>query len=388
MSSPGTGSLFTMDAVGPSPELRVALEPRAIARRLAIPGALAAVAAAALVIAGGPLQTFADALGRALDADPRWVVAAAAFELASFAGYIALLWLVAGRESRRMNLRASAEITLGGAGVTRLMPTAGVGGAALTLLALRRAGMSTEHAARTLFTFLVTLYSVFLAGIAISGGLLATGVVGSQGPASLAAVPGALAFAAILACLALGWRARHGGPSLKPGKVGALLSGGRLIGGGVRDGLVMLRRPDARVLGAIAWWTFDAAVLWAMLHAFGAPPSLAVVALAYFVGQAGNTLPIPGAVSGGIVGLLVAFGVGADVALVSVLAYRSVAIWLPAGIGLATLPSLRATLARWKDADAQIAEPDEAPHAPVVELVPPAARCVPARVPAREAVAA
>jgi Zn-dependent alcohol dehydrogenase len=56
-------------------------------------------------------------------------------------------------------------------------------------------------------------------------------------------------------------------------------------------------------------------------------------------------------VSGGIVGVLVAFGVGADVALASVLAYRSVAIWLPAGIGLATIPSLRATLARWKAED-------------------------------------
>ena len=57
-----------MDAVGPSPDLRISLEPRAIARRLAIPAAFAAIAAAALVIAGGPLQTFADALGRALDA--------------------------------------------------------------------------------------------------------------------------------------------------------------------------------------------------------------------------------------------------------------------------------------------------------------------------------
>ncbi len=147
----------------------------------------------------------------------------------------------------------------------------------------------------------------------------------------------------------LGYRARGMTDALRPGRIGALLSGGRLIGGGVRDGLVMLRRPDLRMLGAVAWWVFDAAVLWAMLHAFGAPPSLAVVALAYFLGQAGNTLPIPGAVSGGIVGVLVAFGVGADVALASVLAYRSVAIWLPAGIGLATLPSLRATLTRWKD---------------------------------------
>ncbi len=71
-----------MDAVGPSPDLRIALEPRAIARRLAIPAAFAAIVAAVLVVAGGPLQTFADALRRALDADPRWVVAAVGFELA------------------------------------------------------------------------------------------------------------------------------------------------------------------------------------------------------------------------------------------------------------------------------------------------------------------
>jgi hypothetical protein len=233
------------------------------------------------------------------------------------------------------------------------------------------------------------LYSVFLAAIAVSGGLLATGVVSSRGSVAIAAVPGALAALAIVACLVLGYRARGMTDALRPGRIGALLSGGRLIGGGVRDGLVMLRRrPDPRVLGALAWWTFDAAVLWAMLHAFGAPPSLAVVALAYFVGQAGNTLPIPGAVSGGIVGVLVAFGVGADVALASVLAYRSVAIWLPAGIGLATIPSLRATLARWKAEDEAGVQVEEVATAQPVELFPvaPAPVCaVPVR---REPIAA
>ena len=371
-----------MDAVGPSPDLRISLEPRAIARRLAIPAGFALVVAAALVIAGGPLQTFADALGRALDADPRWVVAAVGFELASFAGYVLLLWLIAGRVSPRMNLRASTQITLGGAGVTRLLPTAGVGGAALTLWTLKRSGLATQEAARTLFAFLVMLYSVFLGAIAISGGLLATGLVSSRGSVAIAAVPGALAALAIVACLVLGYRARGMTDALRPGRIGALLSGGRLVGGGVRDGLVMLRRPDPRVLGAFAWWIFDAGVLWAMLHAFGAPPSIAVVALAYFVGQAGNTVPIPGAVSGGIVGVLVAFGVGADVALASVLAYRSVAIWLPAGIGLATIPSLRATLARWKaedEADAQ----DEAVVTPLPVVRYPAAAAPACAVPVR-----
>jgi hypothetical protein len=36
-----------------------------------------------------------------------------------------------------------------------------------------------------------------------------------------------------------------------------------------------------------------------------------------------------------------------DLALVSVLAYRSVAIWLPAPIGLVALSGLRKTVARW-----------------------------------------
>jgi hypothetical protein len=84
-----------------------------------------------------------------------------------------------------------------------------------------------------------------------------------------------------------------------------------------------------------------------MLDAFGAGVPLLVVVLAYFVGQAGNLIPVPGAVSGGIGGVLLAFGVDADLAIVSVLGYRAVAIWLPAPVGLAALTSLRATLARW-----------------------------------------
>ena len=75
----------------PAPEnVLPQLDLRALARRAALPAALAAVAVAVLVLAGGPLQAFADALGRVLDADPRWVVAGAAFELISFAGYVAL----------------------------------------------------------------------------------------------------------------------------------------------------------------------------------------------------------------------------------------------------------------------------------------------------------
>jgi uncharacterized membrane protein YbhN (UPF0104 family) len=313
------------------------LDVRELGRRAALPAAALGVGAAALIVAGGPMQAFADALHRAVEADPRWVAAAAAFEVLSFVGYIALLWLVAGRATPRMGPRESLQVTLGGAAATRLLPTAGVGGAALTLWALRKTGIGTRAAGRTLLTFLVLLYSVFLGAIAITGALLATE---GSGPTTLAALPAAAAALAIAVALGLGLRTPAQGAS-------RIRSGARLLGEAVGDAVRFVRTPDARLAGAIAWWAFDAAVLGAMLHAFGAAPSLLVFVFAYFVGQAGNTVPIPGAVSGGIVGVLLAFGVDADAALVSVLGYRCVAIWLPAPIGLVALTSLRKTLASW-----------------------------------------
>jgi uncharacterized membrane protein YbhN (UPF0104 family) len=157
-------------------------------------------------------------------------------------------------------------------------------------------------------------------------------VAAGHGPLALTAVPAAAALVAIAVALALG-HSRHA------------------LGAAVRDALRLLGSGDARLLGAVAWWAFDAAVLWAMLHALGAPPAPAVVVLAYLVGQVANTLPLPGAVSGGMVALLVAFGVEPDLAIAAVLAYRAVAIWLPAPFGLLALARLRGTTGRWRAED-------------------------------------
>ena len=362
-----------------------ALDLRALARRAAVPAALAAVVVAALVVAGGPLRAFADAFGRAVDADPRWVVAAATFEVLSFVGYVSLLWLVGSRASNRLDLRASTQITLGGAGATRLLPTGGVGGAALTIWAFRRAGLGTRGATRTLLAFLVVLYTVFLGSIAISGGAIALGISHAHGPLALSALPAAAAVAAMAAGLALAAFAK---PFSTDAATAAPVIGARslvarvraaagdtpaALGTGIRDALALVRSGDPRLLGALAWWGFDAAVLWSMLHALGAPPSLAVVVLGYFVGQVANTIPVPGAVSGGMVGVLLAFGVDPALALAAVLAYRSVAIWLPASVGLAALNGLRRTTARWSAEDAPaetVAAPERRPAARPLPLRP------------------
>ena len=312
-----------------------------LARRLRVPAlALLAVVIVAIVV-GGPARAFLDALRRALEADPRWVLAAIGFELLSFVGYIALLWHVAGRAAPRFGLRESYQTTLAGAAATRLLPTAGAGGAALTLWTLQKAGHKGRHGARTLLTFLVILYAVFLSAILVAG---IAAVAAGTGPISLGLIPATGAGVAMLIAVGLGLlRPRDG--------AGRVRTGAHVMGHAVRDAAGLVRGADPRLLGALAWWGFDLAVLWAAFHAVGAPPAVSTLVLGYFLGQVANTIPIPGAASGGLIGVLIASGVAPDLALAAVMSYRAIAIWLPAPAGAHALAGLRRTATRWSAED-------------------------------------
>jgi uncharacterized membrane protein YbhN (UPF0104 family) len=277
---------------------------RELLHRLRVPALVLAVVVAVAFAIGGPAGALIDALERVVRADPAWALAAAGFEILSFAGYIALLRHVTG-----LSRLDSYRTTLAGAAATRLLPTAGAGGAALTLWVLKRTG---KGGAQTLLTFLVLLYAVFLA--ALAGAAVAAGQP----------IPALIAGAALLVAP---WV-----PKLKPA---------------VRAALDHVRRPHPRLLGALAWWTFDCAVLWAAFHAVGAPPAMSVLILGYFLGQVANTIPLPGAASAGMVGVFVALGVEADIAVASVLAYRAIAIWLPAPAGAHALAGLKRSVSKW-----------------------------------------
>lgn len=330
-------------AVRPSAAL-----PRPSGRTLAVAGGLVALVLAVLTFTGGPAAELREAFDRALAADWRWVVAGVGFEALSFLGYVLLFWLVAGRATSAVRLRESAEIALSGAAATRLLPTAGLGGVALTLWALARAGLPARAAVRTLLTFLVLLYTVFLGALLIAGASLALGVAPGDGPLVLMVVPALFGAGVIGAALAVR-RSREGALAVAIG-----------------DATGHVRRPDARLLGAAMWWGFDLAVLAAMFAALDAPPPVAVLVLAYFTGAVANTIPLPGLVAGGTVGILLAFGVEASLALPAVFAYRAVALWLPAVLGSFALAGLRKTAARWARAHDSVAS-----HPPVeVEASP------------------
>jgi uncharacterized membrane protein YbhN (UPF0104 family) len=332
----------------PAPDARV------LARRVALPALLAAVVFAILLLSGGPLEAFAKALRRGMAAGPGWLVLGVAFETISLVGYVALLSLVAGRATPRIGARESAQITLAGAAATRVLPTAGAGGAALAVWVLRRAGLRPLAAARTLLSFMVVLYGVFLAAIAITGGVLALGLVHTPGPEALSAIPAGGALLGIGLCLLLA--CRHGGSASREvassGVRSRLKQAAGVVGHGVRDALELIGSRDPRLGGAVAYWLFDAAVLWSMLHALGSSPAPGVVLLAYLVGQVANTVPIPGSVSGGVVGVLVAFGAPLAIALPAVLAYRLISVWIPFPAAVAAVPKLRVTLRRWAREDA------------------------------------
>jgi hypothetical protein len=120
---------------------------------------------------------------------------------------------------------------------------------------------------------------------------------------------------------------------------------------GIRTAIALVRSNDPNLLGAVAWWGFDIAVLWACLHAFGASPPKGVIVMSYFVGMLGNTLPLPGGiggVDGGMIGAFTAFGVDVEVSIVAVLAYRAFAFWLPTIPGAIAYLQLRRTVNRWR----------------------------------------
>ena len=284
-------------------------------------------------------------------------------EICSFVGYVALFRAVFVRGESRIDWRESYQITMAGLAATRLFASAGAGGIALTAWALRRSGLEARIVACRMIAFMALLYGVYMATLVICGLGLYTGAVPGPGavrhhgrPGDLRRrgdrrVPGRVAAARGLRAVRRPAR-RHRAPA-PVGSRCRLAAAPATAATGVRTAISLMRSRDPYLLGAVAWWGFDIAVLWACFHAFGAAPPQAVIVMAYFVGMVGNTLPLPGGiggVDGGMIGAFIAFGVHGGDRDVSVLAYRGIAFWLPTLPGAVAYLQLRRTVQRWEAA--------------------------------------
>jgi uncharacterized membrane protein YbhN (UPF0104 family) len=288
-----------------------------------------------------------------------WLALGAVLEGLSFLGYVVLFRGVFIRGKSRIGWRASYEITMAGLAATRLFASAGAGGIALTAWALRRSGMEPRIVACRMIAFMAVLYAIFMGSLVIAGLGLYFRVFPGQNPFAITVVPaifggGVIALFIIVSLLPgdfdrLVNRWMHGG------RVGHLVARAAALpaaaASGVRTAIHLVRERDYSLLGGVAWWGFDIAVLWSCFHAFGGGPPTAVVVMSYFVGQLGNVLPLPGGiggVDGAMIGAFSAFGVSPPLAVVSVLAYRAFAFWLPTLPGAVAYLQLRRTVQHWR----------------------------------------
>ena len=301
--------------------------------------------------------------------DPAWIAAAFVFEALSFGGYIVLFRTVFIRGESRIDWRESYQITMAGLAATRLFAAAGAGGIALTAWALRRSGMPRRIVACRMVAFMVLLYAVFGLTLVIDGIGLRTGVFGGSAPAALTILPACVGGVLIGVFLAIalvpgdferrleGWAGESRHPRLArwARRVATVPAS---AASGVRTAISILRSRNPGVLGALGWWGFDIAVLWASFHAFGDAPAIAVIVMAYFLGQVGNTLPVPGGiggVDGALIGSFVAFGTDTGLAIVAVLVYRGFSFWMPTIPGAVAYLQLRRTVRGWRDSARQAA---------------------------------
>jgi uncharacterized protein (TIRG00374 family) len=296
--------------------------------------------------------------------DPAWFGLAAVLEVLSFAGYVILFRGVFARQQPRIAWRESYQITMAGLAATRLFASAGAGGVALTAWALRRSGLGPREVASRMVAFMALLYGVYMTALVVAGLGLYLGAFPGPAPFAITVVPAlfgglvVLLFVAVAALPADLERAVHRwtrGDSVT-GRIARRVSAlPATLATGIRTALALLRARDPKLLGALGWWGFDIAVLWACFHAFGAAPPQAVIVMAYFVGMLGNTLPLPGGiggVDGGMIGAFTAFGVDVELSVVAVLAYRVFAFWLPTLPGAVAYLQLRRTVHRWQASQA------------------------------------
>ncbi len=334
-----------------------------ITRREAIVFGGFTVAVVAFLYFGLPrLAGFDETWSRIREGDPLWLLACVLFELISFSGYVWLFRVVFVHGSARIDWRVSYQITMAGLAATRLFAAGGAGGAALTAWALRRSGMPARVVAVRMVAQYVLLYGVYMASLVLVGLALYEGVIAGDGDFAITMVPAI--FGVIVIALALAFtlvptqidrtleRWAGDGAGRWAGLLIQMSKAPASVSAGVREAVRIVRERDGGALGAVVWWYFDIATLWAAFHAFGEAPPFLVIIMSYFVGMIANLLPLPGGlggVDGGMIGAFVAFGIPFSLATVAVLTYRAFAFWLPTVPGAVAYFQLRGTVQRWRD---------------------------------------
>jgi len=322
-------------------------------RLLVAAGVLVVVVAVVVLLPGlGGLRV------RLSHAAPGWLLLGAALKVLSGVGYVMAFRMVF---CRRMSWRVSYEVGMSELAANALFPTGGAGGLALGAWALRRGGMAAKEIARRSVAFFLLTSVPNVTGVVVIGTTLAIGVLGGERNLLLTALPAAVAAVAVAVTLQAGRFAQRREDREETGaqqkfsrRVRAFRASLTALADGVAEAVVLLREANLiLMLGLFAYLVFDIMLLWAAFRAIGPAPPLGALAMGYLIGELGGLIPIPGGLGGidaGLVGTLILYHVPLTAAAGAVLAYRAIALWVPAIVGGGAFVALRRRLRREADA--------------------------------------
>jgi uncharacterized protein (TIRG00374 family) len=280
------------------------------------------------------------------------VAVAVLLELASLAVFSGMTATVLGHAHPKYKTLLRIDLT--DLGVNHVVPGGGATAAALRFGLLRKVGVAAPDALSA--AAIEGSVSVLMLGLVFLSGLVLTVArTGSTGADTTAVALVGVFFA--IAAFVVWMLLKHVARSTRIMR--AVLSRIPLLSADATERFVLILADRVRTLGSsprrlavlvvlgAANWLLDAASLWVVLLAFGAPVDIGALLTVYGVGSVLAMLPITpgglGIVEGVMVPALVLFGVSAPIALLGVVGWRVLEFWLPIPLAGAAYLSLRLT---------------------------------------------
>jgi uncharacterized membrane protein YbhN (UPF0104 family) len=293
-------------------------------------------AALVVFVAAGflALPALAGVPERLVDGCGNWIVAAGVLELLSAVGFVVLFKLVF---AAPISWRRSVPAALRALGATTILPGGGLIGPTMGAWSTSKEKPSLSRLTRATITFVILTNAPGAIVLAAVGIMLWLGLPEGPHQSALTILPALLAVGLLIGTSLARRSSRRQPPSSRRGLAShALARPLSAMSDGVSDARALVAAGDWKLVGAVAYYAFDNAVLWAAFHAFGHPPAIGVVVMGYLVGSLAGALPLPGglgAVDGGLIGALVLYGSPAAPAAAAVLVYRGLSLALPVALG-------------------------------------------------------
>ena len=295
-------------------------------------GVLVAVAVAAAFLAAPALAAVPT---RVIAGCAAWIVTGGVLELVSALGFVVFFKLVF---AGPISWRRTTPAALRALGASTVLPGGPLIGGAAGAWSASTEKPSLAQLARSTITFVILINAPGAMMLGALGTLLWLGLPSGPHQTALTILPAVLA----VGLLGATWFARPTSRGHPPSRRRhrrfwrALAKPTEAVSASITEARALVRAGNWKLVGALAYYAFDNAVLWAAFHAYGHAPQIGVVVMGYLVGSLAGALPIPaglGVLEGGLIGALVLYGAPAAPAAAAVLLYRGISLSVPVALG-------------------------------------------------------